>query len=772
MQGEAAITFTQPGVHPPVFVVTSLSTPPWEPLELKPSKEKTPSGDLIFEQKFGNVAEGSYQYKIRIGEGHWVVDESKESAADEHGNRNNVVHVRSAKSNATLDCTATAKDTLDRKDSALDTSGMNPVPIPFVVVEKVTDQSQPEYGDVQPNSLAVDETKRAADPEPDFEETKTNSPLDTEALQSPEVPLVVVEKVDDKPVYGDDFGRNATGDQKLAHKLRSADASPDRLIISSDESNELEPEDEDEQVPLFRHESFQDSKASLPELSMDAIEEESVQSSTDHTSSGDAMNTPSAESLDDSQENDELDQCPLLPHETDFRDKAGELKSMPLLSHETQHEAEEEDESTGGPLLSHETGSTLPARDADSDYEEDEYDAAPLLPHETGFMSYKVSEAAIRSSRLARDGDDDEPDHYSQYADDSDYAESYGELDLAPTFSHEQDLLAEDYGAPLLPHERGSAAESVSGSERSFSISPTTYESAYPAFGQEMGSAGEGFGSSMRPSFFRTRSSNSTLPNKLPRSDAEDLNLHDLGLEAFPIGRDQIFERVATIGRKLPEDETHDVPTSPQPSVLSQACSSVDLAPVKSYLSLASVREDSEEEDEGHNADVESLPSPVFMSQQNARFARDRDPLATPHPDDSKQLGFAPDEKSDTQSTHAAESSEADSVSKTDGARDSSKGMTSLSDIAASRATVMNTLTPPLTPRALEAVSGKERSSTAPESELRQRREPMKDSAESSPPSTHPGNEDQDFSSTDPRTVTSDEKLKPKSALQDWKRAR
>lgn len=79
MQSEATITFTQPGVQPPVYVVTSLSSPPWTTLELKPSEDKTPSGDFVFEQKFANVKEGSYQYKIRIGEGHWVVDESKES---------------------------------------------------------------------------------------------------------------------------------------------------------------------------------------------------------------------------------------------------------------------------------------------------------------------------------------------------------------------------------------------------------------------------------------------------------------------------------------------------------------------------------------------------------------------------------------------------------------------------------------------------------------------------------------------------------------------
>lgn len=81
MQSEATITFTQLGVQPPVYVVTSLSTPPWAPLELKQKEEKTPAGDLVFEQKFSNIAEGSYQYKIRIGEGHWVVDDSKESGS-------------------------------------------------------------------------------------------------------------------------------------------------------------------------------------------------------------------------------------------------------------------------------------------------------------------------------------------------------------------------------------------------------------------------------------------------------------------------------------------------------------------------------------------------------------------------------------------------------------------------------------------------------------------------------------------------------------------
>jgi hypothetical protein len=79
MTTNATITFSQTGVQPPVYVVTSLSEPPWETLEMNVEDEQTASGDLVFARHFDNVAEGNYQYKIRIGDGHWVVDESKDS---------------------------------------------------------------------------------------------------------------------------------------------------------------------------------------------------------------------------------------------------------------------------------------------------------------------------------------------------------------------------------------------------------------------------------------------------------------------------------------------------------------------------------------------------------------------------------------------------------------------------------------------------------------------------------------------------------------------
>ena len=77
MTTHATITFSQEGVQPPVYVVTSLSG--WTTQEMDVDVQRTPSGDLVFRKEFSDVAEGSHQYKIRIGEDHWFLDESKES---------------------------------------------------------------------------------------------------------------------------------------------------------------------------------------------------------------------------------------------------------------------------------------------------------------------------------------------------------------------------------------------------------------------------------------------------------------------------------------------------------------------------------------------------------------------------------------------------------------------------------------------------------------------------------------------------------------------
>jgi hypothetical protein len=79
MTESATIIFSQTGVQAPVYVVTSLSDPPWKMLEMHVDKAQTASANLIFTRHFDRVAEGDHQYKIRVGDGHWVVDESKDT---------------------------------------------------------------------------------------------------------------------------------------------------------------------------------------------------------------------------------------------------------------------------------------------------------------------------------------------------------------------------------------------------------------------------------------------------------------------------------------------------------------------------------------------------------------------------------------------------------------------------------------------------------------------------------------------------------------------
>ena len=82
MATHATITFSQPGVQPPVYVTSSLSG--WTPLEMDIAHDKTPSGDFVFTKHFANVHEGSYQYKVRLGEDNWILDESKETGKAAH----------------------------------------------------------------------------------------------------------------------------------------------------------------------------------------------------------------------------------------------------------------------------------------------------------------------------------------------------------------------------------------------------------------------------------------------------------------------------------------------------------------------------------------------------------------------------------------------------------------------------------------------------------------------------------------------------------------
>lgn len=460
------------------------------------------------------------------------------------------------------------------------------------MVEKVADPERPAYGDMETVRLpSDDDAKRAADAQPDFEETRVDPPADLSPSKLPDVPLLVVEKTDDEPAYGDDFGQDATPAQKVAHDMRTADASPDKVIVSPDTT------DSDtvnlEETPLFLHESL-DTHPHPPVASIDTIEEESLDSSNDLTSSGDTMHTPPES--DEVQSRDESEQEALLTPPRSSSDVAnGTSSQIPLLPHERVPEAEQTTSTTDvAPGFSYESGSQ-DNQEPGSD-EDDEFDKAPLLSHETGFSNVKGSEDTTTSGYSTNDKNM-EPQHYGPYDDDDSLD---GDADETP----------------LLPHERASGSAGKVGSEHSANDDPFSLDTQ-PTFGYENDSIRGTSRRVPRPGFMRTRTNSSSLPHKLPRSDAEDENLNDPSLEQFPVDREQILERVATIGTQLSEDETfEDQLHSPQLSVFSQACSSVDLVPVKSYTSLASVPEadDSDAEEEDEHDDLDSLPSPVFIS--------------------------------------------------------------------------------------------------------------------------------------------------------------
>jgi hypothetical protein len=720
MSGHATITFSQTGVQPPVYVTTSLND--WMPVEMDVKEDKTASDNLIFSKEFNDVAEGSYQYKIRVGEDYWVLDESKETAAADDGILNNVIHVEPASETNSLSSasevttvhgatseTASLKTSPGnsskipeyRKDSTMDDQ-LPSAPVPFVVLEKVEDQEQPAYGDTNHVDLTTDAAKRTADAEPDFEETKVDSPVETETPKSPEVPLLVVDKTDDRPAYGDDFGKDATTAQRVAHNIRAADAQPDRLNITPESHTEPSTDEDDEAAPLFRHESFQadDDSQAPPNITMDG---ESTQSSTDQTSSGDAMDTPS-----EPDDGDELDLAPLLSHETVLRDSKTESRNGLQAAHEADGDEDDADEFGGAPLLPHETGFTEDDGAAtESDEEADELDRYPTLSHENGFSDYRGGEVIAKNDYSKNR----KLQHYGAHGD-------------------------EDDDAPLLPHERESAVVGSTGSD--FSQDDTSFSlEKQPTFGYETDRARELFGGPDRHDFFRGRTG-SNLPHRLPQSDAEDHDLNDPSLERFPTNRESILARVATIGMHLPEDESmHERPHSPQPSVLSQACSSVDLVPVKSYTSLASVPEDeNSDEDEGDHHDLDSMPSPVYISHNTTRRSSPpgrfvRDPYATPLPNESKQLGDAFNVKTDESGNHTQESSDAESVAKHDGAKDVSHAHSALHEAISTPVNVAKSATGSVTSEPkITAVEAHPVASL--DSELRQRRAVVEESSQTS----------------------------------------
>jgi hypothetical protein len=292
------------------------------------------------------------------------------------------------------------------------------------------------------------------------------------------------------------------------------------------------------------------------------------------------------------------------------------------------------------------------------------------MPHEMG-PSASDSESLDEHARARRLLNEDAP---------SEGETSEAELDSnrAPTFSHEENIPDDEYGAiddvPLLPHERPSVVREHSGSSTGLANYAKQAPPSPSFFTKRTGT-----------SIFRNRSHPSSLPHSLPRSDADDEDLLDPSLEAFPTQREHILERVATIGSHLPEDEavlslsgTH----SPEFSIASQACSSVDLVPIGSHTSLRRIAEEAlMETDEDEDMD---LGSPVLQMASGANVSASKeasadddqvlgDELVTPMPQEERQDYFCENQEevgSVKKDDCSQDLGTADGVLKNDGADD------------------------------------------------------------------------------------------------------
>jgi len=77
MKSTVRLSYSNHGLQSPVYVVTSLSDPQWQPIEMQ-TKQKD-DGQFEFYKDF-EAEEGPHQYKFRLGPGDWwTVDETKQT---------------------------------------------------------------------------------------------------------------------------------------------------------------------------------------------------------------------------------------------------------------------------------------------------------------------------------------------------------------------------------------------------------------------------------------------------------------------------------------------------------------------------------------------------------------------------------------------------------------------------------------------------------------------------------------------------------------------
>ena len=240
MKQHVTVEYSSPGLQPPVYILTSLSEPQWEPVEME-AKDKD-GAEYRFCRAF-DVEEGEYQYKFRLGPGDWwVCDESRPTVDDGMGNKNNLLPVKSQELKAPQ---------LKTEETGSQSAVSAPAPKPPAIM--VPEQHPPPqsaitpapHESVAPTPLPKQETfvpNKGSESEqtPDRE---VSDPLPTE--ESPDDAEALVQNTDEESDSSDsESSSNSDSEDETTNSplLRHESVSPHSA--------------EQEHAPLFRHESI------------------------------------------------------------------------------------------------------------------------------------------------------------------------------------------------------------------------------------------------------------------------------------------------------------------------------------------------------------------------------------------------------------------------------------------------------------------------------------------------------------------------------------
>ncbi|KAF1961741.1 hypothetical protein CC80DRAFT_543105 [Byssothecium circinans] len=605
----ATITFASSNVQGrPVYVVTDMTSPPWEAVELHDSGERTESGEIVYAHEFqGDFAEGDHPYKIRIGDNEWIVDPTQRTMSDSGGNVNNVVRAETDASTST---------------SPLADTG-------YLFPHEQAAQGHSEQSLLlTPSSSALASSSSSVSspslPGPSSSLTVSSSSLFPASLhagrQSGRLHSYHADsEPSELPFIEEESESNASSSTAVDHETPAPDTIP--INDNNDEVNE------------DKSSSSSSSGESDDEYHDDWDGDDDDRPGGGHVA---AAGSSSARMSSDDSQNTSSNEAPLMPHETTPSDETqdAEVDDTMLLSHESAAPTDSANagELANAPSFSFEAG---PSSTDETSSERAESGGEP---------AESQPDSSLEEERASSDEDESESDRPSQSTYDD-------ELDRPPALSHEpgagsedsfpsepgtarvflyeasspeRDVESEDsaliYAFSPQRRNMAGAEEAEDELERGFSLSheqtfPAEFASEYPGSVAEgkrpVNIDGDGEGSLPNPHspIFRRASSGifrkpdrNSLPHGMARTDDEDPEIKAGGLEMFPTNRDKIFMQIKSTSSKLAEDITEgaseDDMNSPGRSNGSQACSSVELLPIRSHTSLAAIEESAAQEEE------------------------------------------------------------------------------------------------------------------------------------------------------------------------------